>query len=67
MNEDEDCGGSSTQMSVSSEPIANISNPANNLYHGTWPVEKTGLWNSEPNNLGPKNNHNNHIVCTNIY
>lgn len=59
---EDECGGShSTHLSVSSEPIAHTSKAVNNLYHGTWPVEKT-MWNSEPNHLGPTNTHNNHMV-----
>lgn len=48
-------------MSVSSEPIAHTSRAVNNLYHGTWPVEKT-MWNSEPTNLGPTATNTNHMV-----
>lgn len=51
-SEDEYGRTSSTQMSVSSEPVAHA-NHQNNLYHGTWPVERTSMWASDPSNLNP--------------
>lgn len=47
---------SATHMSVSSEPISQKTRGMANLYHGTWPVERTTMWNSEPTNLAPVSN-----------
>lgn len=64
---EDECGGArSTQLSVSSEPIAATARGVNHLYHGTWPVERT-MWNSEPTNLGPINGQVNHMVNVHFF
>ncbi|KAF5273389.1 hypothetical protein FQA39_LY07406 [Lamprigera yunnana] len=58
VQEESDCNNEyrrahSVQLSVSSEPIVHENRELTNLYHGTWPVERT-MWNSEPLNVGPQ-------------
>lgn len=48
-SEDEYSGSHSTHLSTNSEPLTS-NKPFNNLYHGTWPVERT-IWNSETNSI----------------
>ncbi|XP_050306295.1 adenomatous polyposis coli protein-like isoform X2 [Anthonomus grandis grandis] len=45
---------SSSQMSVSSEPVSRVPGQAQigSMFHGAWPnVERTSMWNSEPGSL----------------